>query len=76
MSDANLDRYGIHPRSLAQAAGRDPRVRAYSVFIASLSGEVERIVAAFPPDSAFFVKETAGMPALFRSIFMRSHLLE
>lgn len=40
LSDANLERYGISPKSLANALTKqEPKVQAYAVFIGSLGEE-------------------------------------
>lgn len=42
MSDANLSRYGIQPKSLADAlVAKEPKVQAYSIFIGSLDNEAQ-----------------------------------
>lgn len=43
LSDANLSRYGIPPKKLADAlTAQEPKVQAYSIFIGSLGEEAER----------------------------------
>lgn len=42
LSDANLSRYGIAPKSLADALiAQEPKVQAYSIFIGSLDNEAQ-----------------------------------
>ncbi len=45
---ANLRRYGISVDELAAALTSDPRVHAFSIFIASLFDEAERLASALP----------------------------
>lgn len=45
LSDANLSRYGISPRSLAHAlTAQEPKVQAYTIFIGSLDDEAQMYV--------------------------------
>lgn len=42
LSDANLQRYGISPKSLAGAlVSQEPKVQAYAIFIGSLRDEAQ-----------------------------------
>ena len=45
---ANLRRYGISVDELSAALTSDPRVHAFSIFIASLFDEAERLASALP----------------------------
>lgn len=79
VSDANLRRYGISPRELAQhmepsdgdASDMDSGglIRSYAIFLASIGDEAERIKAALPRGRGFTCFDTAALPGLFRSIF-------
>ncbi|XP_021936474.1 von Willebrand factor A domain-containing protein 8 isoform X2 [Zootermopsis nevadensis] len=42
LSDANLERYGIPPESLARAMNSNPRVSVYAIFIGSLGDQASR----------------------------------
>lgn len=43
LSDANLSRYGIAPKNLANALiAQEPKVQAYSIFIGSLDNEAQQ----------------------------------
>lgn len=42
LSDANLQRYGIHPSKLATILTSSNKVNAYVVFIGSLGDQAER----------------------------------
>ena len=81
VSDANLRRYGISPRELAQhmetsdtsyidgGVSKADSIRSYAIFLASIGDEAERIKAALPRGRGFTCFDTAGLPGLFRSIF-------
>ena len=61
------------PRCAVWYAGKlltsNPKVKAFAIFIASLSDEATRLSAAMPPGRGFVCMDTAQLPALFRSIF-------
>jgi len=76
VSDANLQRYGILPETLAKVMTRDERVSTYCIFIASLADEATRVMARLPAGHAFFCHETSTLPSMFRTIFTSSSLIK
>jgi len=69
ISDANLERYGIHPRELGRimesgASG----VKAHCVFIASLGDEAEFIKRELPVGRGHVCMETSDLPRVVRNI--------
>ena len=53
LSDANLDRYGIRPRHLADALTANEDVNAYVIFIGSLGDQATRYVYVKTSDGFF-----------------------
>lgn len=47
----------------------NPRVKAFAIFIASLSDEADRLSEAMPAGRGFVCMDTSQLPSLFRSIF-------
>jgi len=45
LSDANLDRYGIRPKKLAEILTMNDDVNAYVIFIGSLGDQAQRCVS-------------------------------
>ena len=74
ISDANLRRYGIHPRELGKIieAGADKSVKAHAIFIASFGQEAEEIKKALPPGRAHLASQTSELPRIVRSILTTS----
>ena len=70
VSDANMRRYGIHPRELASQMTRSPdRVSTYAIFIASLGDEAEQLSRELPAGRGFVCMNTEDLPVLFQRIF-------
>jgi von Willebrand factor A domain-containing protein 8 len=67
LSDANLERYGIHPSQLGRILSAEPRVKAYAIFVASLFDEAERIRKSLP-GQAFVCTEPSRLPNVFSTI--------
>jgi len=74
ISDANLERYGIHPKELAKILVSDPSVQSYAIFIASMWHEGERIARSLPPGHGFVCERTSQLPITFKNIFT-SHVV-
>ncbi|GMR32699.1 hypothetical protein PMAYCL1PPCAC_02894 [Pristionchus mayeri] len=69
LSDANLERYGIQPKSLARLMDKDDGVKAYVILIGSLGEQAEELQSALPPGRSFVVKDTAQLPKIIQEIF-------
>jgi len=69
VSDANLDRYGIHPKVLGHELLADKRVKANVIFIASFADEAQRILENMPHDKGHVCLNTSDLPTLFKKIF-------
>ena len=68
VSDANMRRYGIHPREVASQMTRSPdRVSTYAIFIASLGDEAEQLSRI--TGRGFVCMNTEDLPILFQKIF-------
>ncbi|XP_050100518.1 von Willebrand factor A domain-containing protein 8 [Anopheles aquasalis] len=75
LSDANLARYGISPRRLNEALGRQlPKVRAHVVFIGSLGDEAQIVANEMAADRAFVCMNLDQLPQIMRQIFASSLL--
>ena len=70
VSDANLRRYGIHPRYLAKAIeeGNEHKVKAHCIFIGSLGEEAEEIKRELPIGRGFICMQTKELPSIIRNI--------
>jgi hypothetical protein len=70
ISDANLDRYGIHPRALGRVieAGNDHNVSAHCIFIASFGEEAEAILRELPAGRGHVCYRTADLPKIVKNI--------
>ncbi|GMT32324.1 hypothetical protein PFISCL1PPCAC_23621 [Pristionchus fissidentatus] len=69
LSDANLERYGIQPSSLARLMDKDDGVKTYAVLIGSLGEQAEELQSALPPGRSFVVKDTDQLPKIIQEIF-------
>ncbi|EQC29691.1 hypothetical protein SDRG_12691 [Saprolegnia diclina VS20] len=72
VSDANLDRYGIHPKVLGRELAADSRVNAHAIFIASFADEATRILSHLPPGHGHVCLDTSDLPRVFKRIFTSS----
>jgi len=76
ISDANLARYGIHPKELGKivAAGSDAAapVKAHVIFIASFGQEAEDITRSLPAGRGHICMDTSDLPRIVRNILMSS----
>eukprot|EP00545_Synedropsis_sp_CCMP1620_P013255 CAMPEP_0119030820 /NCGR_PEP_ID=MMETSP1176-20130426/41225_1 /TAXON_ID=265551 /ORGANISM="Synedropsis recta cf, Strain CCMP1620" /LENGTH=1404 /DNA_ID=CAMNT_0006987197 /DNA_START=172 /DNA_END=4386 /DNA_ORIENTATION=+ len=72
VSDANLSRYGIHPRELGRvvrAGSEQPNsVKAYCIFIASFGEEADEINQALPLGRGHICMQTSDLPRVIRDL--------
>ncbi len=68
ISDANLERYGIHPRELRRAMESSSNTKAFCVFIASFGDEAELIKRELPVGRGFVCMDSGDLPAIVRNI--------
>lgn len=70
ISDANLRRYGIHPRYLGKVieTGNESKVKAHCVFIGSLGNEAEEIKRELPTGRGHICMHTSDLPRIIRDI--------
>mmetsp|Transcript_15687 Transcript_15687/g.24079 ORF Transcript_15687/g.24079 Transcript_15687/m.24079 type:complete len:155 (+) Transcript_15687:1-465(+) len=70
LSDANLERYGIHPRALAKImeAGDAKQVKSHCIFLASFGPEAEEIKRELPPGRGHVCMTTQDLPRIVRDI--------
>lgn len=73
LSDANLKRYAIPPEELGRVLTRDPKVKAYALFIAG-GKEAESLAAALPFGRGLVCMDTRNLPSLFKEIFAAASL--
>lgn len=59
LSDANLKRYAIPPEDLGEVLTRDPKVKAFALFIAG-GREAERLAAALRESRPAFIGSSLG----------------
>ncbi|CAL4081731.1 unnamed protein product, partial [Meganyctiphanes norvegica] len=69
LSDANLERYGIHPRSLTNILTSDPNVNTFAIFIGSLGNQADRLTQALPAGRSFVCLNLKSLPQIMQSIF-------
>ena len=70
LSDANFERYGIDPRSIAKImqAGDSKNVKSHCIFLASFGPEVEEIKQELPPGRGHVCMSTQDLPKIVREI--------
>lgn len=68
VSDANLERYNIQPKSMGRQLLADPRVKVHAIFIASFANEAERILKELPPGRGHVCLDTTDLPRTFKKI--------
>jgi hypothetical protein len=68
LSDANLERYGIHPSYLSKALTCEPGVNAAIVFIGSMDTEAERVCKQLPPNKAFVCLQLDKLPQVLKTL--------
>ena len=67
ISDANLERYGIHPRQLGKIMER-PDAKSHCIFIASFGREADEIQNELPVGRGHICYQTPDLPRIVRSI--------
>ena len=70
VSDANLNRYGIHPRELTTAMGGSNDV--FYIALASFGLEAEQIIESLPIGRGFTSLHSKNLPSIFAAIFQSS----
>ncbi|CAH0398204.1 unnamed protein product [Chilo suppressalis] len=74
LSDANLRRYGIHPKELGTILTSDHRVQAHVIFIGSLGDEATSLLRQLPVGHAHVCMDVASLPHIMQQIFASSLL--
>lgn len=69
LSDANLDRYGIHPRHLGNALTQEQNTKAFCIMIGSLGEQAEHLRQNLPPGRGFVCMDTSTLPKILKRIF-------
>uniref|UniRef100_A0A914H1R8 VWFA domain-containing protein n=1 Tax=Globodera rostochiensis TaxID=31243 RepID=A0A914H1R8_GLORO len=69
LSDANLDRYGIHPSELGRALQIGDSVNAFVVLIGSLGQQAANLQRHLPAGKAFIAMDGAQIPEIMQQIF-------
>lgn len=72
ISDANLERYGIHPRELGRIIddGIAKGVKAHCIFIASFGREADEIRQNLPVGRGHVCMQTSDLPKIVRNILV------
>ncbi|XP_032588947.1 von Willebrand factor A domain-containing protein 8 isoform X2 [Drosophila mojavensis] len=75
LSDANLARYAISPKDLAEAlSGSEPKVKGYVIFIGSFAEEANKIENEMPMGQSFVCLDLTKLPQILQQIFASSIL--
>ncbi|XP_074047842.1 von Willebrand factor A domain-containing protein 8 [Macrotis lagotis] len=74
LSDANLDRYGIHPMSFSRVLTANPQVNAFAIFIGSLGDQAVRLQKTLPAGRSFVAMDTKEIPQILQQIFTSTML--
>jgi len=74
LSDANLERYGIRPKRLAEILTQSEDVNAFVIFIGSLGDQAQRITKQMPSGHAFICLDTKKLPSILQQIFTSTML--
>lgn len=74
LSDANLSRYAIPAKQLADSLTVDPKVQAYAIFIGTLGNEATRLCNALPAGRGFVCLDLKDLPTILQTIFASSVL--
>ncbi|XP_062861685.1 von Willebrand factor A domain-containing protein 8 [Trichomycterus rosablanca] len=74
LSDANLERYGIHPDRFARTLTSNPQVHAFAIFIGSLGDQAERLQKTLPAGRSFVAMDTKEIPQILQQIFTSTML--
>ncbi len=70
ISDANLERYGIHPRQLGKVMETNDKTRAHCIFIASFGREAEDIKNELPIGRGHVCMQTSDLPRIVKSVLL------
>ena len=75
VSDADLKRYGITPKSWNELLmAKHPHVQAYVILISSNEDEASSIVEGLAPGHAFVCDQTERLAVTFKQIFQATML--
>eukprot|EP00127_Corallochytrium_limacisporum_P004994 Clim_evm17s196 gene=Clim_evmTU17s196 len=74
ISDANLDRYGIHPQQLTKIMDSESKVNAVVIFIGTIGDQAEKLRRSLPTGRAFVCMNTQDLPKIMSEIFRSSIL--
>ena len=74
LTDANLDRYGIPIRSLANALDLDSTVNTCCISIGSLGDQAVRMKQGLPAGRSYVVQDTSDIPKILRTFFQSTLL--
>ena len=74
LTDANLDRYGIPIRSLANALDLDNTVNTCCISIGSLGDQAKRMKDGLPAGRSYVVQDTSDIPKILRKFFQSTLL--
>eukprot|EP00040_Diaphanoeca_grandis_P037065 m.239589 g.239589 ORF g.239589 m.239589 type:complete len:1870 (-) comp33748_c0_seq3:356-5965(-) len=69
LSDANLDRYGIHPRHLGNALVKENNTKAFCIMIGSLGDQATRLKENLPAGRGFVCMDMEELPKILKRIF-------
>jgi MoxR-like ATPase len=70
ISDANLERYGIHPRQLGKVMETNDKTRAHCIFIASFGREADDIKNELPIGRGHVCMQTSDLPRIVKSVLL------
>ena len=74
LTDANLDRYGIPIRSLANALDLESSVNTCCISIGSLGDQAKRMKEGLPAGRSFVVQDPSDIPKILRTFFQSTLL--
>lgn len=69
LSDANLKRYGISPKEMANVMESDERVNVAVIFIGTLWNEAKELTSEIPAGKGFVALNTEEIPRIMKDIF-------
>eukprot|EP00039_Didymoeca_costata_P004596 m.74562 g.74562 ORF g.74562 m.74562 type:complete len:1871 (+) comp12470_c0_seq4:171-5783(+) len=71
LSDANLDRYGRHPRELGQVllSAGPLNTKAFCIMIGSLGSQAFKLQEGLPAGTSFVCMDTALLPKIMKEVF-------
>lgn len=70
LSDANLERYGIHPRELGSILAMAPglETKAFCIMIGSLGEQARRLQQGLPNGTGYVCMDTSELPKIIKQI--------